>query len=168
VVTFLRSGIDGTKVNTLIKTNVFKLINPAASIRRVFKSKRQYKTLSVGVHMSRITQNLACEQAHVWVTRASGGERSDPAGTLISRVVKRAGPSKNCDAVDWGLLRRADSAYLHSNLDFYRNSTRLPSIWISNFFWCIFCSEAMGKNEFFRVENRTSNFALWMSKICSR
>ena len=48
--------------------------------------------------------------------------------------------AKRCDAVDWGLLKQGDSTYLHSNLDFERNYTKLPSIWIRNFFTVfLFC-----------------------------
>ena len=45
--------------------------------------------------------------------------------------------AKRCDAVDWALLKQADSAYFQQNLDFYRNSTRLSS---RHFFWYMFCS----------------------------
>ena len=48
--------------------------------------------------------------------------------------------AKRCDAVDWGLLKQGDSTYLHSNLDFERNYTKLPSMWIRNFFTAfLFC-----------------------------
>ena len=42
--------------------------------------------------------------------------------------------AKRCDAIDWGLLKQGASTYLRSNLDFERNYTKLPSMWISNFF----------------------------------
>ena len=66
--------------------------------------------------------------------------------------------TKRCDAVDWGVLKWGDSTDLHSNLDFFRNqSSKLPSMWISNFFSALFCSEAIAKGEFFWDENRTSH-----------
>ena len=56
--------------------------------------------------------------------------------------------AKRCDAVDWGLLKQGDSTYLHSNLDFERNYTKLPSMWIRNFFYCIFVLWQWGKVSF--------------------
>ena len=63
---------------------------------------------------------------------------------------------KRCDAVDWGVLKQGDFTYS-------KEITRNPLLCESATFLRIFCSEAMGKGEFFRDENRTIrtlNFAL--------
>ena len=67
-------------------------------------------------------------------------ERSVKPGRLyVGRWNERV-RAKRCDAVDWGLLKQGDSTYLHSNLDFERNYTKLPSMWIRNFFTAfLFC-----------------------------
>ena len=65
---------------------------------------------------------------------------------LIRRAVKRAGLSKRCDAVDWGLLDREDSVTYTIELRIY---TKLPSTGIGKLLVECFCSEAIGKGEFF-------------------
>ena len=77
--------------------------------------------------------------------------------------------AKRCDAVDWGLLKRRDSKLLTITytleLKCLKNLHETP-FYVNRRILCwIFCSKAMGKGEFFRDENRTSNFTLWMSKI---
>ena len=65
--------------------------------------------------------------------------RVKPGRLYVGRWNERV-RARRCDAVDWGLLKQGDSTYLHSNLDFERNYTKLPSMWISNFFTAfLFC-----------------------------
>ena len=66
-------------------------------------------------------------------------DRSRPGRLYVGRWNERV-RAKRCDAVDWGLLKQGDSTYLHSNLDFEKNYTKLPSMWIRNFFTAfLFC-----------------------------
>ena len=52
----------------------------------------------------------------------------EPGRLYVGRGNERV-RAKRCDAVDWGLLiKQGDSTYLHSNLDFERNYTKLPSM----------------------------------------
>ena len=77
--------------------------------------------------------------------------------------------AKRCDAVDWGLLKQGDSTYLHSNLVFERNYTKLPSLLCeSGTFLLHFCSVAMGKGKFFRDETGLIISHCEWVKICSR
>ena len=82
-----------------------------------------------------------------------------PGRLYVGRWNKRV-RAKGCGAEDWGLLKRGDFTYLYSNFDFLNTRNSLLCE--------LFCSEAFAKGEFFLDENRTLNFALWMSKIFSR
>ena len=87
-------------------------------------------TITAEIH-ARSLVNFYCQYAHrhmnlKFMRRVSERERERANSTraLIRRAVKRAGPN----AVDWGLLKRGDSTYLHSNFVLLRNSTKLPSM----------------------------------------
>ena len=89
---------------------------------------------------------------------------SKPGRLYVGRWNERV-RAKRCDAEDWGLLKRGDSTYLQSNFDFLKKKLHETPFYVNQ---QLFCSEAFAKGEFFWDENRTLNFALWMSKIFSR
>ena len=99
----------------------------------------------------------------------NGARLRSPSGRLyVGRWNERV-RAKRCDAVDWGLLKSLRRFYLLTlELWFLKKLHETPFYVNQQLFWCIFCSEAIAKGEFFWDESRTSNFALWMSNIFSR
>ena len=132
--------------------------------------------------------NLASRQCPL---ESSSCNESSSGRLYVGRWNERV-RAKRCDAVDWGLLKRwGDSTYLHSNFDLLRSSTKLPSMWISNFFGAYFVLRQSQRVSFSGIKtglwisrcgwewvrsSRASctrkllNFVLWMrmSKIFSR
>ena len=84
---------------------------------------------------------------------------------LIRRAVKRTGPSKKVSCSRLRPTKTLRRFYLLTLELWFLKKLHETLFYVNQqLFWCIFCSEAIEKGEFFWDENRTLNFALWMSQ----
>jgi len=74
---------------------------------------------------------------------------------LIRRAVKRAGPSTKVECGRLGCTKIRRFHLLTLEFRFLKKLHETPFCVNKQLFYRIFCSEATGKGEFFRDENRT-------------